>query len=99
MIDLYSSPQDEYLQTATRRLTIEELHLRALDTRALYQEFWVGQSEDISIDEIKRCSSRLFHRIIWKNFEFLELVQRIVMVPLLLVRHLHLLDFRNEDFN
>ena len=37
----FFSPQDEYLQTATRRLTIEELHQRALDTRALHQEFWV----------------------------------------------------------
>ncbi|CAF0983443.1 unnamed protein product [Adineta ricciae] len=34
------SPSDEYLQTATRQLTIDELHQHAQDTRALYQEFW-----------------------------------------------------------
>ncbi|CAF1424981.1 unnamed protein product [Adineta steineri] len=32
---------DEYLQTATRKLTINELHQHAQDTRSLYQEFWV----------------------------------------------------------
>ncbi|CAF4493596.1 unnamed protein product [Rotaria sp. Silwood1] len=31
---------DEYLQTATRKLTIDELHQHAQDTRLLYQEFW-----------------------------------------------------------
>jgi hypothetical protein len=35
------SPPDEYLQTASRKLTIDELHQRAQDTRTLYQEFWV----------------------------------------------------------
>jgi hypothetical protein len=32
---------DEYLQTATRKLTIDELHQRVPDLRSLYQEFWV----------------------------------------------------------
>jgi len=32
---------DEYLQTASRKLTIDELHQRVQDPRSLYQEFWV----------------------------------------------------------
>ncbi|CAF1114162.1 unnamed protein product, partial [Didymodactylos carnosus] len=33
-------PPDEYLLTATRRLTIDELHKHAQDARLLYHEFW-----------------------------------------------------------
>lgn len=33
-------PADEYLLTATRKLTIEELHQHAQDARLLYHEFW-----------------------------------------------------------
>ncbi|CAF5189297.1 unnamed protein product, partial [Rotaria sp. Silwood1] len=33
-------PSVEYLLTATRKLTIDELHLHAQDARLLYHEFW-----------------------------------------------------------
>ncbi|CAF0964728.1 unnamed protein product [Adineta steineri] len=33
-------PPDEYLLTATRKLTIDELHKHAQDARLLYHEFW-----------------------------------------------------------
>ncbi|CAF0852665.1 unnamed protein product [Rotaria sordida] len=33
-------PSDEYLLTATRKLTIDELHQHAQDARLLYHEFW-----------------------------------------------------------
>ncbi|CAF1014977.1 unnamed protein product [Adineta ricciae] len=33
-------PPDEYLLTATRKLTIDELHKHAQDARSLYHEFW-----------------------------------------------------------
>lgn len=38
---LLISPADEYLLSATRKLTIEELHQHAQDARLLYHEFWV----------------------------------------------------------
>jgi hypothetical protein len=41
----FSSPSDEYLLTATRKLTIDELHQHAQDPRLLYQEFWVRISQ------------------------------------------------------
>lgn len=37
----YSS--EEFLRTATRKLTIDDLHQRALDTVLLSNEFWVRQ--------------------------------------------------------
>jgi hypothetical protein len=37
----FLSPSDEYLLTATRKLTIDELHQHAQDARSLYHEFWV----------------------------------------------------------
>jgi hypothetical protein len=37
----YISSPDDYLQTATRKLTIDELHQHTQDARKLYQEFWV----------------------------------------------------------
>jgi hypothetical protein len=43
------SPPDEYLQTATQKLTIDELHQHAHDTRSLYQEFWVCKIKSITI--------------------------------------------------
>lgn len=38
---LQSSQSDEYLLTATRKLTVDELHEHAQDARLLYHEFWV----------------------------------------------------------
>jgi len=81
------SPPDEYLQTATRKLTINELHQHAQDTRSLYQEFWVCR---IQKENQLFCYyfyfSRLYQQIILKNFVFLVLVQKIVMVQFLPVK-------------
>ena len=41
----FFSPSEEYLQTASRKLTVDELHQHAQDARSLYHEFWVGVND------------------------------------------------------
>jgi hypothetical protein len=76
-------PSDEYLLTATRKLTIEELHKHAQDARSLYQEFWVCISSKKK--SILPVPFRQFQPIILKNFVFVVLEQRIVTVQSLLM--------------
>ncbi|CAF3662186.1 unnamed protein product [Rotaria sordida] len=44
---------DEYLETATRKLTIDELHQHAQDTCLLYQEFWSTPTNHV--DKLRIC--------------------------------------------
>ena len=83
----FFSPSDEYLLTATRKLTIDELHQHAQDARLLYHEFWVCINQiKIIFHYFSFFLSRQLQQIISKNFVFVVLVQKIVMVQSLLVR-------------
>jgi len=48
-------PSDEYLRTATRKLTIEQLHEHAQDTRSLYQEFWTVPTNHL--EKLRICGA------------------------------------------
>ncbi|CAF1152248.1 unnamed protein product [Rotaria sp. Silwood1] len=48
-------PSDEYLLTATRKLTIDELHQHAQDARLLYHEFWTIPTNHL--EKVRICGA------------------------------------------
>ncbi|CAF4990441.1 unnamed protein product, partial [Rotaria socialis] len=48
-------PSDEYLQTGTRKLTIDELHQHAQDARSLYHEFWTIPTNHL--EKLRLCGA------------------------------------------
>ncbi|CAF5225092.1 unnamed protein product, partial [Rotaria magnacalcarata] len=48
-------PFDEYLQTGTRKLTVDELHQHAQDARSLYHEFWTIPTNHL--EKLRLCGA------------------------------------------
>ncbi|CAF0907057.1 unnamed protein product [Didymodactylos carnosus] len=54
-------PADEYLSTATRRLTLDEFHKHAQDARLLYHEFWTIPTNHL--EKLRICGADEHSRV------------------------------------